>query len=209
MLVRFTHPTVYGIGELSGITGLDLSGIDFVNITDLSPLHAMDDLTDLWLIEAENLGASDLDVLLDNLATMEGTDTEGVLYLTQADFDVYNTAGGGLLAAWDAEPGHHVYIATAGDANFDGIVDDADASILAAHWQQTGKGWRDGDFNNDGVVNDQDASILAAHWQQTAEGTAEVPEPAAVMMLLCGTLTGLLVYPRRGRRLAHHRGAVT
>jgi hypothetical protein len=49
-----------------------------------------------------------LDLLLDNLETIEGTDTEGILYMTQVDFDAFNTAGGGLLAAWDAEPGHHV-----------------------------------------------------------------------------------------------------
>ena len=99
-------PECIGIGELDGITELDLSGIDFASITDLSPLYVMDDLTDLWLVDTLNLDASNLDVLLDNLDTIEGTDTEGVLYVTQADFDVF----GGLLAAWDAEPGHHVQV---------------------------------------------------------------------------------------------------
>ncbi len=28
--------------------------------------------------------------------------------MTHADFDSFNATGGGLLAAWDAEPGHHV-----------------------------------------------------------------------------------------------------
>ena len=54
------------------------------------------------------MDAAALDVLLDNLETIEGTDTEGVLYITQANFDAFNAAGGGLLAAWDAEPGHHI-----------------------------------------------------------------------------------------------------
>ena len=89
---------------------MDLSGIDFVDITDLAPLYVMDDLTDLWLVDTQNLDAVDLDVLLDNLDTIEGTDVEGILYMTQADFDAFNTAGGGLLAAWHAEPGHHVDI---------------------------------------------------------------------------------------------------
>ena len=70
----------------------------------------MDNLTDLWLVDAENLAAGALDVLLDNLATMENPSIEGALYLTQADFDAFNTAGGGKLAIWDAEPGHHVEI---------------------------------------------------------------------------------------------------
>ncbi|MBN1855077.1 MAG: leucine-rich repeat domain-containing protein [Pirellulales bacterium] len=97
-----------GIGELPGITELDLSGVDFVNSTDLSPLYVMDDLTDLWLVDTQNLDALQLDLLLDNLATIDSPDTEGILYMTQANFDAFNTAGGGLLAAWDAEPGHHV-----------------------------------------------------------------------------------------------------
>ena len=33
-----------GIGELPAITEMDLSGIDFGDITDLSPLYVMDDL---------------------------------------------------------------------------------------------------------------------------------------------------------------------
>jgi Leucine-rich repeat (LRR) protein len=99
-----------GIGELSGITSVDLSGIDFANITDLKPLYAMDDLTSIRLVNAKNLDASAFDVLLDNLATIEGTGKEGVLYMTQADFDALNEAGNGLLAVWDAEPGHHVEV---------------------------------------------------------------------------------------------------
>ena len=68
----------------------------------------MDDLTDLWLAGTQNLDAFALNALLDELATIEGTDVEGILHMTQADFDAFNTAGGGLLAAWHAEPGHHV-----------------------------------------------------------------------------------------------------
>ncbi len=97
-----------GIGELRGITELDLSGIDFAEITDLSPLYRMDDLTDLWLAGTQNLDAFALDALLDELATIEGTDVEGILHMTRADFNAFNTAGGGLLAAWHAENGHHV-----------------------------------------------------------------------------------------------------
>ena len=90
-----------GIGELDGITEMDLSGIDFGNITDLAPLYVMDDLTDLWLVDTVNLGASDLDELLNNLATIQGTATEGILYMTQANYDDF----GPLLAAWDDEDG--------------------------------------------------------------------------------------------------------
>jgi hypothetical protein len=70
----------------------------------------MDSLTDLWLVDVQNMDANALDVLLDNLATMENPSIEGALYLTQADFDAFNAAGGGKLAIWDAESGHHVQI---------------------------------------------------------------------------------------------------
>lgn len=99
-----------GLGDLPGITGLDLTGVDFSPITDLSPLYTMDGLTDIWLTDVKNLNANQLDTLLDNLAAMESTATEGVLYMTQADYDVLNTAGSGKLAFWDAEVGHHVQI---------------------------------------------------------------------------------------------------
>ncbi len=99
-----------GIGELRGITELDLSGVNFGRFSDLSPLYAMDDLTDLWLVDVLNLDASQLDLMLDELTTIEGTDFEGILYMTQTDFDGLNTAGNGLLADWDDEPGHHVHI---------------------------------------------------------------------------------------------------
>jgi predicted phosphodiesterase len=79
-----------------------------------------------------------------------------------------------------------------GDANGDDVVDDADASILAAHWQQTGMSWEHGDFNDDGVVDDEDASILAAHWQETRDGGDPVPEPST-LVLLAGGLLWLLV----------------
>jgi hypothetical protein len=75
-----------------------------------------------------------------------------------------------------------------GDANYDGLVNDADATILASHWHQTsGMTWSDGDFNGDGRVNDSDASILAAHWYVGAGGeAASIPEPATFVLLIGG-----------------------
>jgi hypothetical protein len=83
-----------------------------------------------------------------------------------------------------------------GDANNSGTVDDADASILAAHWQQAGN-WGDGDFNGDNIVNDQDASILAAHWLESRESTSPVPEPSTLIGLLALGLAGLVALRRR------------
>ena len=85
-----------------------------------------------------------------------------------------------------------------GDASLDTLVDDRDASILAANWQRTsGATWTDGDFNRDGAVNDLDAAILAAHWQPAA-AEASVPEPS-VAAYLAG-LAGALALGRAARR---------
>jgi hypothetical protein len=186
-------PTYHGIGGLP-ITELDLSGIDFAAITDLSPLYPMDSLTDLWLVDVQSMNADALDVLLDDLDTMQNPSVGGTLYMTQADYDAFNTAGSEKLTMWDAEDGHQVEIIGLGDANADGAVDDKDASILGSHWQQGGAGWLDGDFNGDGNVNDADAAILAAHWHEgTGEGTPDVPEPATLAMLAGAAMSLLLV----------------
>ena len=70
-----------------------------------------------------------------------------------------------------------------GDANWDGMVNELDAAVLAANWGKAG-GWSNGDFNHDGRVNAADASILAANWGQGTEGLTTVPEPTGLAMLL-------------------------
>jgi hypothetical protein len=110
------------------------------------------------------------------------------------DVEVYGINGANdLRHAFYIDSGVAVIL---GDANRDGIVNEEDASIMAAHWQQTGMDWAHGDFNNDGVVDEEDASILASHWQETAEwANAPVPEPG-MLVLLAGALLSLLVWRR-------------
>jgi hypothetical protein len=56
-----------------------------------------------------------------------------------------------------------------GDANFDGVVNSDDFSIMAAHFgKQTSNGWEQGDFNYDGVVNGNDFGVLAANFGKSA-----------------------------------------
>ena len=79
-----------------------------------------------------------------------------------------------------------------GDANRDSFVNEADAAILATHWQTlSGATWAMGDFNGDYAVNDIDATIMAVNWQSGASGA--VPEPGTLTLLaICGlTLLGL------------------
>lgn len=75
----------------------------------------------------------------------------------------------------------------AGDANEDGIVDSQDAQALAENWlTSSGAKWYQGDFNDDGAVNDIDAMILATNWLKTSSGSAAVPEPSSLVLLLAG-----------------------
>ncbi|MBN1590165.1 MAG: hypothetical protein JW888_11665 [Pirellulales bacterium] len=64
------------------------------------------------------------------------------------------TAGGDFRFVMNVLPG---------DANGDGMVGPADASIMAAQWGYAG-GWAPGDFTGDGHVDSDDAAVLASHW---------------------------------------------
>lgn len=54
-----------------------------------------------------------------------------------------------------------VYRKRLGDANDDGVIDDADLSTLAAYFQSN---YCIVDFNHDGIVDDADLSLLASQW---------------------------------------------
>jgi hypothetical protein len=174
------EPWLTGIGELDGITEMDLSGIDFGDITDLGPLYVMDDLTDLWLVDTQNLDASDLDVLLDNLEIIESTDTEGILHMTEADFEAFNIAGGGLLAAWVAELGHHVEYLLLGDVNHDTEVNGLDVDpfirpLVRSQFDVSA------DMNGDGAVNGLDVDPFVA---AVVGGAQSIPEPSTLLLAL-------------------------
>jgi hypothetical protein len=64
-----------------------------------------------------------------------------------------------------------------GDANFDGTVNIADFSVVAANFNTTGKWWADGDFDFDASVGIGDFSALAANFNRTAaRPSSSVPE---------------------------------
>jgi hypothetical protein len=50
----------------------------------------------------------------------------------------------------------------------------------------TGMTWSTGDFNLDGVVNEEDASLLAANLGVGVPVAASVPEPGTLLLLCLG-----------------------
>jgi VCBS repeat-containing protein len=92
-------------------------------------------------------------------------------------------------------------VQVSGDATGDGMVDQADAAVLAAHWGNSGATWTTGDFSGDGVVSAADASILAANWGAGAgeAGGTSAPEPSILALLVGVSLTSCLVRRRDGR----------
>ena len=79
-----------------------------------------------------------------------------------------------------------------GDANYDGIVNELDASILADNWLLMDEAtWEQGDFNGDGAVNEADVTLLAANWQGSGLPSDYVPEPAGLALLALGMLACL------------------
>jgi hypothetical protein len=150
----------------------------------------------------------------DNFGLMVAFDdeTQGVNgpnhWMHSSDFDYINNGYGPL--GWDFNPLPKLEISDSGgpalpipgDANRDDVVDEDDASILAAHWQDgPDMNWSDGDFNSDGYVNDEDAAILAAHWLETGEGnTAPVPEPFSGVLLASGLAAAIALAAMRRRR---------
>ena len=79
-----------------------------------------------------------------------------------------------------------------GDANLDGVVGDADLSLLLANWNQDATldadgGWGRGEFDAVAPVQDNDLSLLLANWTPAGQ----VPEPATMCLLGLGGLAAI------------------
>jgi autotransporter-associated beta strand protein len=85
-----------------------------------------------------------------------------------------------------------------GDANLDGTVSSADYALIDNGYLQHLTGWYNGDFNYDGIINGSDytlidnayntqgAAIASAISTARIGGTASVPEPGSICVLMLG-----------------------
>jgi Leucine-rich repeat (LRR) protein len=97
-----SHGTVspfIGIAELPGIYELDMSGVDFSLITDLSSLYTMDDLEELLLAGASNLDGAQVSALTGELDSLNWLDVTG-------PWDTFGAGVQSSLNAWDAIEGN-------------------------------------------------------------------------------------------------------
>ncbi len=125
--------------------------------------------------------------------------SSGELALVGIHWLKYDTSG-----SFDSFVPHYLdeirYYVNGGDANMDGIVDDIDATILAANWNITNATWAQGDFDGNGFVDGADVARLSTNWllpttwlrstdlSSLSLSCSAVPEPAAIILLLSGLL---------------------
>jgi len=92
-------PLRIGIGELSGITELDLSGLDFSQVSDMSVIDEMDDLEKLLLAGATNLGDDQVLARISGLDSLNWLDVTGL-------WNTFDVETQNSLSSWDAVEGN-------------------------------------------------------------------------------------------------------
>ena len=96
-------------------------------------------------------------------------------------------------------------LALAGDTDGDADVDLSDYNRLATHFDPVGSlgphGWSDGNFDGDGDIDLADYNALAGNFAAGGYGTAAVPEPASVCLLLLVSVSGRLSKHRCGKHV--------
>lgn len=88
------------------------------------------------------------------------------------------------LSAWSDTV--TVYVATVGDVNRDGYIDETDFASVADNWDPTGAGnsWTDGDVDIDEAIGNTDFALVLANWTGPAAGEAGATTEATSTSML-------------------------
>ena len=96
-------PNYNGIAEVGGVLDLDMRGVDFAVISDLTKMYTMDDLQTLLLAGASNLAGADVVTLTGELAAMNWLDVTGL-------WDTFDAGSQTSLHSWDAIAGNTLVV---------------------------------------------------------------------------------------------------
>ena len=98
-----SHNRGNGVADVGGVLTLDMSGVDFAGLLDLSSMYGLDDLEELLLAGAINLDGSDLCLLTGELDSLNWLDITGA-------WDGFDMVTQDRLNLWDAEDGNTLVI---------------------------------------------------------------------------------------------------
>ncbi|MBX7071867.1 MAG: DUF4465 domain-containing protein [Pirellulales bacterium] len=154
---------------------------------------------------ADYRGDSASDYIIDQWTTVDLSSLSGARYLTLKGASSDVGEWGSNTPMYMALDNLEFNPAVPGDANGDTLVDGADYTIWADHFQQSG-GYAQGDFNGDGVVDGADYTIWADHFAP-ASAALPVPEPATGLLFALGTAS-MALGMRRGQSARVRRRAI-
>ena len=185
--------------------------------------YAVEEYRDQWFhitVTWEKLDASTMEMdmylngeVVDTCPAMTWQDPGSTFYLGGGnDGNTYGIGAWDELAIWTnrltADQVKNVYndgvtawdqVGLPGDLNDDGAVNSGDLDIVRGAWGDsvTPGCLSCGDANGDGQVNSGDLDIIRANWGRTSAAAAVIPEPATLLLVVCGC--GLALLRRKPR----------
>jgi hypothetical protein len=145
------------------------------------------------------------------ISTRATTDPSGLQLLVQVSGDDYSSYIGPSFHTHSVVTGDTLLQRTYyGDADFNGAVDLDDYGYIDAGYGSSGVGWILGDFDGNGQVDLDDygyidaayglpGSLVVANASHSVPGggTSSVPEPSAIVLLVCSAVLGFVAYLRK------------
>ena len=135
---------------------------------------------------SSTIGPSDVDALV---AAVNANETD-----TRFDLNDDGNVDQLDIDHWVASLANTFY----GDANLNGLIEQADLDAVLQNWGRQDGGWATGDYNGDGFVAQTDLDLVLQGWGSSAApvfNADAVPEPATALGMI--GLGGVLVSRRR------------